>query len=86
MNLTFVFVLVIVLVVFYLNNYVENFSSNLNSKNYEPIQYYPMPPNPLEPDIDYQDYLDTVSGYDGATRSYDNPLYAQQIANDLDTN
>ena len=50
-----------------------------------PTSRYILPPYPTEPDVDYQAYLNSISGYNGATRSYSNPIYAQQIANDLDT-
>jgi len=44
------------------------------------------PPNPTQPNVDYQDWLNEVSGYDSGTRGYDNPIYASNVAQGLDTN
>ena len=70
----------------------ENFTINPYSNIYEPIDIVPSkmlfsrPPNPLQPNVDYQDYLNEVSGYDSGTRGYNNPYFAAKIAADLDTN
>lgn len=93
----FVICLLILLVFFYLieftQNYkIEKFIVNSNSNIYESIGIIPSkmlyltPPNSLEPNIDYQDYLNEVSGYDSGTRGYNNPIYAMNVANGLDTN
>ena len=91
----FVICLIILLVVIYLTDTMgkmgkmgkkEKFSLG-NSNIYEPINrvgnkiiyLYP-------PDLDYQDDLNEISGYDSGTRGYNNYLYAKQIAADLDTN
>lgn len=68
----------------------ENFSTSAGASpksNFLPInsQYF-VPPNPDQPNIDYQDYLNNTSGYDSGTRGYFNPKYAQTIAAGLDTN
>ena len=92
----FVIGLLILLVVIYLCEYMnrnENFrNTNVNSTIYESVGIVPSkmlyltPPNPSEPNIDYQDYLNEVSGYDAGTRGYNNPLYAVKVASGLDTN
>jgi len=92
MNLIFVIILVIIIIIFYASKFIEQFniSQNLNNQ-YGKIKFL-IPPNstqqiqPIQSDIDYQDYLDNISGYDSATRTYDNPFYAQKIASQLDTN
>lgn len=100
MNLTFIIILIIVIIGFYLyNNNSENFKllydsspqtigySNNQYQNigYNPLQKNIMPPYPTEPDVDYQDYLNEISGYDSGSRSYQNPYYAQAVAAGLDT-
>jgi hypothetical protein len=93
----FVIFLLFILVIFYLTGFMkidknENFSLNPYSNIYEPIDIVPSkmlflrPPNPLQPDVDYQDNLNEVSGYDSGTRGYNNPYFAAKIAADLDTN
>jgi len=89
----FVICLLILLVVIYLSKYMsknENFRNlnmNLNPYIYESVGIVPnkmlylTPPN-----IDYQDYLNKVSGYDAGTRGYNNLFYATNVADDLDTN
>ena len=82
MNFNFVIILIIILVLFYFwksINYEKFRLSPLYSNNY----YYMN--HPQISDIDYQAYLNTTSGYDSATRTYDNPLFAQQVADGLDT-
>jgi hypothetical protein len=99
MNNIFVIILVIILVVIYLGfdcsktkSSVEkerfimidsNIYSNVSTRE-NPYSRYIMPPLPTEPDVDYQAYLNTVSGYNSASRSYNNPFYAQSIARGLD--
>lgn len=92
----FVIGLLILLVIIYLSGYMsrgEGFRMyDSNSNIYDSIGIVPnkmlylTPPNPSEPNIDYQDYLNEVSGYDSGTRGYDNPFYALNVANGLDTN
>lgn len=66
---------------------------NSNANIYESIDgivpnkmLYFTPPNSAQPDIDYQDYLNEVSGYDAGTRGYNNLTYATDVAAGLDTN
>ncbi len=95
----FVICLLILLVVIYLTGFMKNnkndkftVNSNSNSNIYESIGVVPnkllyiRPPNPSQPNVDYQDYLNEVSGYDSATRGYSNPFYAANVAAGLDTN
>jgi len=93
----FVIGLLILLVVFYLTGFIhknknEKFTLNPSSNIYESIGVVPnkmlylTPPSPLEPNVDYQDYLNEVSGYDSGTRGYLNPYYAANVAAGLDTN
>lgn len=90
----FVIILLIILVIFYYTGFIkskENFRG-VNSNIYESINAVPnkllylTPPNPYQPNVDYQDYLNDVSGYDSATRGYYNPVYANDVAAGLDTN
>jgi hypothetical protein len=99
MNLILIIILIVILVVYYFyNNSSEKFRllydvspQSIGYGNYKPIGYNPwkqqyiMPPDSTEPNVDYQDYLNEISGYDGASRSYNNPYYAQAIAAGLDT-
>ena len=92
----FVTILLTILIVFYLTNFIrkdENFSAfNSNSNIYESIGVVPSkilylsPPNSSQPNVDYQDWLNEVSGYDSGTRGYNNPIYATNVATGLDTN
>lgn len=92
----FVICLLILLVVIYLSNFMksnEEFRNlNLNSNIYESVGIVPSkilyltPPNPSQPNIDYQNWLDEVSEYDAGTREYNNPVYAEDVAAGLDTN
>lgn len=90
----FVIVLLVVLVLFYLTGFMNNNEGfrGVDSNIYESIGVVPSkmlyltPPNPSEPNIDYQNYLDTVSGYNSGSRGYSNPVYAADIAAGLDTN
>ena len=88
-DLIFVIVLLVILAIFYTNNCTEKFVSvdfnNYQNMNSSKLKFLTLA-NPNPSDIDYQDYLNTVSGYDAGTRTYDNPLYAQQVALGLDTN
>jgi hypothetical protein len=89
----FVICLLVLLVVIYLTGFIskEGFN-NSNNNIYESVGIVPSkmlyltPPNPLQPNVDYQDYLNEVSGYDAGSRGYTNPLYAKNIAAGLDTN
>lgn len=101
MKLILVIILVLIFVGFYLyNNNFENFrllddrasqTIGYSNDNIQNIGYntwkqkYIEQPYPTEPNVDYQDYLNEISGYDGATRSYNNPYYAQTVADGLDT-
>ena len=92
----FVIGLLIILVVIYLTKFIgdnEGFRVfNSNSNIYESIgtvpnkMLYLTPPNPTQPNVDYQDWLNEVSGYDAGTRGYDNLAYAADVAAGLDTN
>lgn len=96
----FVIVLLLALVTIYLTKFFEGFEGfegfrvfNSNSNVYESIDgivpnkmLYFTPPNSTQPDIDYQDYLNEVSGYDAGTRGYNNLTYAADVAAGLDTN
>ena len=93
----FVICLLIIFVVFYLITHVKIHINepfiNLSSKHniYESIGVpnkilYLSPPNSTQPNVDYQDYLNEVSGYDAGTRGYNNPYYALGVAAGLDTN
>ena len=93
----FVILLLILLVIIYLSGCIQNhkneeFTLNPYSNIYESVDIVPSkmlylrPPSPLEPNVDYQDYLNEVSGYDSGTRGYNNPVYAVDIAAGLDTN
>lgn len=92
----FVIGLLIILVVIYLTKFIgdnEGFRVfNSNSNIYESISTVPnkmlylTPPNPTQPNVDYQDWLNEVSGYDAGTRGYNNPVYAANVAAGLDTN
>jgi hypothetical protein len=77
-----------ILIIFYTNYFTEKFTVfDFNNSQYAKINEL-VPTNlsyPTQSDIDYQDDLNVISGYDGATRSYNNPFYAQQIASGLDT-
>ncbi len=99
MNFTLIIILIIILIAFYFfNNDFEKFKllydnspQSIGYSNYKPIGYNPWkqqiitPPNSTEPNVDYQDYLNEISGYDGASRSYNNPYYANAVASGLDT-
>lgn len=92
----FVFVLLFLLVVIYLIGFMNtnegfrsvdsNIYGNVNGDSTRNKILYLSPPNPNQPNIDYQDYLNEVSGYDAGTRGYDNPYYANNVASGLDTN
>lgn len=88
----FVIILLVILVIFYMFiSHRENFL-NSNSNIYESIGVVPSktlyfrPPNSTQPNVDYQDWLNEVGGYDAGTRGYNNPIYAADIAAGLDTN
>jgi hypothetical protein len=94
----FVIYLLVLLVVIYISGFMiidksEGFINNSSKSNiYESIGVVPSkmlyltPPNPTQPNVDYQDWLNEVSGYDSGTRGYDNPVYAADVAAGLDTN
>lgn len=92
----FVIVLLAALVVIYLTKFIDDNEGfrvfNSNSNIYESIgtvpnkMLYLTPPNPTQPNVDYQDWLNEVSGYDAGTRGYDNLAYADNVAAGLDTN
>lgn len=92
----FIVGLLVVLVVLYLTKFIrvdEGFRVfNSNSNIYESIGTVPnkilylSPPNSSQPNVDYQDWLNEVSGYDAGTRGYDNYAYAADVAAGLDTN
>lgn len=94
----FVICLLVLLVVIYLSGFMkinkseEFINSSSKSNIYESIGIVPSkmlylePPNPSQPNVDYQDWLNEVSGYDAGTRGYDNPVYAADVAAGLDTN
>lgn len=92
----FIIVLIIILAIFYFiqfSNKNEGFRTfDSNSNIYESIGAVPnkllylTPPNPTQPNVDYQDYLNELSGYDAGTRGYFNPIYADDVAMGLDTN
>lgn len=90
----FFFILLVVLVIIYLTEFIksnENFY-NVNSNIYESVGIIPSkllflnPPNSTQPNVDYQDYLNEISGYDSGTRGYNNPIFAANVAAGLDTN
>ena len=92
MNTILIIILIVILIIiFATNRYSEQFNY-VDSNIYENISNSPIklrflsPPYSSQPNIDYQNYLDTVSGYDSASRSYNNPFYAQNVAAGLDTN
>lgn len=96
MNKFFIVILLIAIaVIYFINSTIkDNFimidpNIYLNTGFNEPIDKFRskfiQPPYPTEPDVDYQAYLNSISGYNGASRSYVNPIYAQQIAAGLDT-
>lgn len=92
----FVIILLVFLVVLYVVRYFEKneFFGNYDSNIYESIgsgivpskMLYFSPQNNSISDIDYQDYLNEVSGYDSGTRGYNNLNYAVDVAAGLDTN
>ena len=94
----FVICLLVLLVVIYLSGFMkidksEGFINSSSKSNiYESIGVVPSkmlylaPPNPTQPNVDYQDWLSEVSGYDSGTRGYDNYAYAADVAAGLDTN
>jgi len=92
----FIVGLLVVLVVLYLTKFIrvdEGFRVfNSNSNIYESIGTVPnkilylSPPNSSQPNVDYQDWLNEVSGYDAGTRGYSNPIYAVDVAAGLNTN
>ena len=90
----FSIILLIILVVIYLTGFINNNESfrSINSNIYKSIDIVPSkmlhltPPNSTQPNVDYQDYLNEVSGYDAGTRGYNNPLFAIGVAAGLDTN
>ena len=93
MNINFVILLIIILIIIFLlkqNIFKENFKSLDNlylNISRDPLKKQIIsPPYPTEPNVDYQGYLNSISDYDSATRSYFNPYYAQQVAAGLDTN
>lgn len=94
----FVICLLVILVVIYLSGFMkinksEGFINSSSKSNiYESIGVVPSkmlyltPPNPTQPNVDYQDWLNEVSGYNAGTRGYDNYAYAADVAAGLDTN
>lgn len=88
--------LLLILVAIYLTNFIGDnegfrvFKSNSNIYDSVGIvpskMLYLTPPNSSQPDVDYQDWLNEVSGYDSGTRGYSNPVYASDVAAGLDTN
>lgn len=94
----FVICLLVILVVIYLSGFMkinksEGFINSSSKSNiYESIGVVPSkmlyltPPNPTQPNVDYQDWLNEVSGYNAGTRGYDNYSYAADVAAGLDTN
>lgn len=94
MCLKLILILLFLLIIFYLYQKNNEQFRNLNSKSniYESIGLVPSkllylsPPTPTEPNVDYQDWLNEVSGYDSGTRGYYNPVYAADVAAGLDTN
>ena len=92
----FVIGLLVILVVIYLTKFISSDEGfrvfNSNSYIYESIGVVPnkmlylSPPNSTQPNADYQDWLNEVSGYDAGTRGYSNPVYAADVAAGLDTN
>jgi len=92
----FVISLLVILVVLYLTKFISSDEGfrvfNSNSNIYESISAVPnkmlylSPPNTTQPNVDYQDYLNEISGYDSGTRGYNNPVYAANVAAGLDTN
>ena len=94
----FIVCLLVILVIIYLSGFMKINKSegfiNLSSKSniYESVGVVPSkmlylaPPNPTQPNVDYQDWLNEVSGYDSGTRGYDNYNYATNVAAGLDTN
>lgn len=82
MNPYFVFILIVILIIF-------NFWKSIGLEGFllfpfYNTDYYNMN-QPTMADIDYQADLNTFSGYNSGTRSYNNPIFAQQVANDLST-
>ncbi len=92
----FIICMIVLLVVIYLHGFTDKkerfINSNTKTNLYETVGLVPTkilhlnPPNPTELDVDYQDDLNEISGYDSATRGYNNPLYALNVAANLDTN
>lgn len=88
--------LLIILVIIYLFDFMninEGFANNSSKTNiYKSVgltpnkMLYLSPPNTDQPNVDYQDWLNEVSGYDSGTRGYDNYTYAADVASGLDTN
>lgn len=88
--------LLIILVIIYLFDFMninEGFANNSSKTNiYKSVDLIPnkmlylSPPNTDQPNVDYQDWLNEVSGYDSGTRGYDNYTYAADVASGLDTN
>jgi len=74
--------LIIILLIIYIFFYLSRNSEYFRNYNYDMIVERPYS---YEPDVDYQAYLNTVSGYNSGTRGYSNPYYAQQVASGLDT-
>jgi hypothetical protein len=90
--LLFVIVIMVVICVFTYYGF-ENFSSM--DQQYASVPRMMSPklqmtgngmPLTSQPDIDYQSYLNSMSGYDSATRGYDNPYFTQNVMDGLDTN
>jgi hypothetical protein len=83
----FILILLLLLAIFYYFNLISKekfilYDTNVIYSN----QNLNVVPQPNQSDIDYQAYLNNISGYDSATRGYYNPYYAQEIARELDTN
>jgi hypothetical protein len=87
---TFIIILLIILAIFIIFDKKSEKFKSIHQNIYSNVGLIPnnyiMPPNSTQPNIDYQDYLNEVSGYDAGTRGYYNPIYAQDVATGLDTN
>lgn len=93
----FIILLIVLLAIIYLFEFMSKENNEGFRNSYSNIYasvdrgvpdklLYLRPPNPLQPNIDYQDYLNDISGYDSGTRGYDNPIFAAGVAAGLDTN
>ena len=73
-NLVILIIFIIWIIIYHYYGYKPEHFINYNNYSRMPFFYGPQ----------FNYYSNMISGYDSATRSYYNPYYAQQIAQDLE--